>query len=157
MENRAVEFEEMLNKFYNHGLLKEVYSSDKTKICNAFDQFYVAFNLDMQAELTSQFAGFKMGSATLKRVVEDEGYVIDYFNALSPETQQKIVLPLDEQLFNFWMANKEAFSRKPPNPKLDLAYEHQLIAEQERKKELAAMMESSTNANTIVLENASQK
>ena len=42
MTNKA--FEELLNKFYAHGFLKEVYSSEKAIVCNCYNQFYIAFS-----------------------------------------------------------------------------------------------------------------
>ena len=45
MENK--EFLELLNKFYDNGLLKEVYRSPRAIVCNVFNQYYLAFSLDI--------------------------------------------------------------------------------------------------------------
>ena len=139
MTNNKEKFNEMLNKFYANGLLTEVYATENTKVCNAFNQFYVAFNMDMVAEFPDQFPGIKMGSSAFKDVVNDERYALAYFGALSPESQKKAILPLDDKLFTFWMANKAEFASRPP--KVDLEFEQQVIEWQRKQGELASMLD----------------
>lgn len=147
--------ENMLDKFYANEVLREVYTSEKAIVCNVFNQYYVAFSKDICKKYEDQFPGFIVNSQGLRTIVEDDNYINYHFEYLSEETKGKSLALVDEVLLQHMTAHKSEFSKRPP--KVDLEYEQQLIAEQERKKELAAMMETSTNANTIVLQNASQK
>ena len=156
---KSNEFNELMDKFYGEGLMTKVYETDKALVCNVFNQFYIAFSSEIlkMYEERSIFPGFVMNSEGLKQIVQDDSYAATYYGYLPPEQQSRALRFADEKMYETLLSKKDILSKKEPGPNMDLAYEQQLIAEQERKKELAAMMESSTNANTIVLQNASQK
>ena len=124
MENK--EFAELLNKFYAHGLLKEVYRSKKAIVCNAFDQFYIAFALDLMKDYTDTFPGFSINTNGLRYIVEDDTYVLRHFQALSDENQDKTLVLLNEKLLQFWLEKRSEFEHRPP--KVDLEFEQEVMA-----------------------------
>ena len=153
------EFNKLMERFYGAGLMKKVYETDNALVCNVFNQFYIAFSSEIlkMYEDRNVFPGFVMNSEGLKQIVQDDSYATTYYGYLPPEQQSRALRFADEKMYETLLSKKDILSKKAPGPNVDLTYEQQLIAEQERKKELAAMMETSTNANTIVLQNASQK
>lgn len=140
MAAKAANFNAMIDKFYKSGLLKEVYSSDRAKVCNVFDQFYIAYSLDIMDGYTDQFPGFMMGTAGLKRIVEDDNFVNNYYQHLTPEQQDKVLILLDQGYFDHLSSDRSRLEQMAPNPKLDLDFERQVIAAQSKKGELASML-----------------
>ena len=92
-------FNELLNKYYENGLLKEVYRTERAVVCNAFDQFYIAFSLDLVGGFAQDFPGFSMNSTGLRSIVENDEFVIHFYPNLSSEEQDKVLVILGENLF----------------------------------------------------------
>lgn len=122
-ENRA--FEELLQKFYENELLREVYRTKKAVVCNAFDQFYIAFSLDLVESYTQDFPGFMMNSFGLKSILEDDRFVVRYFQHLSSKDQDDVLFLLDEVQFVHFQTHREEFRKRPA--KVDLALEQELL------------------------------
>lgn len=123
-DNKA--FTELLNRFYENGLLKEVYSSKRALVCNAFDQFYIAFALDLMEDYTDAFPGFSINTNGLRYIVEDDTYVLRHFQALSDEDQNETLVLLNEKLLQFWLEKRSEFKQRPP--KVDLQFEQEVMA-----------------------------
>lgn len=140
MARQQTKFTQMLDKFYANGIFKEVYGTDKTVVCNVFNQMYVAFNLDIMAEYEGQYPGITMNADGLRRVVEDENFVIRYIQDLSPKDREEALMVVDEKFLKHMITNKDKFSRKPVSRDVDLAYEQELIASQRKQGELASML-----------------
>ena len=139
MANNKSGFHEMLNRFYEKGVLKEVYKSDKATVCNAFDQFYIAFSNELVAQYEDgRFPGFTMNSNGLRSVVEDNNFINHYFGSLSSKEQDEVLVLLDETLLQHFVTHKAEFAARPP--RVDLAYEQQVIASQSKQGELASML-----------------
>ncbi|MBO5120128.1 MAG: hypothetical protein J6C28_00395 [Bacilli bacterium] len=140
MANNKSGFNGMLNRFYENGLLKEVYKSETATVCNAFDQFYIAFSNELVAQYEDgRFPGFIMNSNGLRSIVEDNNFVNRYFGSLSSKGQDEVLVLLDETLFQHFATHKAEFSKRPP--RVDLAYEQQVMAMQGKQGELASMLE----------------
>ena len=122
-DNRA--FGELLSKFYENGLLKEVYRTEKVVVCNAFNQFYVAFSLDLVDSYTQDFPGFSMNSSGLRYIVEDDNFVFRYFQNLSSKAQDDALFLLNEAQFAHFQAHQEEFRQRPV--KVDLAFEQKVL------------------------------
>ena len=140
MANNKNGFYEMLNKFYANGVLKEVYSSEKATVCNAFDQFYIAFSNELVAQYEDgRYPGFMMNSSGLRSIVKDDNFVNHYFVVLSSKEQDEVLILLDEIQLKHFVTHKAEFSKRPP--RVDLAYEQQVMAMQGKQRELASMLE----------------
>ena len=135
-------FTEMMDKFNSHGLMKKVYETENAMVCNVFDQFYVAFSASVMQKYENgdRFPGFIMGSEGLKQVVQDDSFATTYYGMLSPKDQERILMFVDEKLFQSLLSRKDKLSQKPPHPNMDLAFEQQVIAMQNNKGELASML-----------------
>lgn len=118
-------FNELLNKYYENGLLKEVYRTEKAVVCNAFDQFYIAFSLDLVESFAQDFPGFTMNSTGLRNIVEDDMFVIRYYQNLSSEDQDKVLVIFNENLFQHFLTHKEEFQKR--SPKVDLQFEQEVM------------------------------
>lgn len=134
-------FKKLLDKFYANGVLKEVYASEHATVCNAFNQFYIAFSNDLVEQYDGRFPGFSMNSAGLRHIVEDDDFVNRYFGNLSSKEQDQVLVLLDEKLLHHFISHKGEFSRRPPKAGMDLAYEQQVMAMQGKQGELASMLE----------------
>lgn len=124
-ENKS--FTKLLNKFYENGLLKEVYRSEKTIVCNVFNQFYIAFSLDINEVYTDEFPCFMMGTLGLKKILEDNSFVMSYYANLTEEQKDKVLILFNEDYFRHLLKNKDELLATLPNPKLDLRFEQELI------------------------------
>ena len=126
MENKTLL--ELLDRFYAHGLLKEVYTSDTAIVCNVFNQYYVAFPLQVIKKLgcAEQFPGYIVNSKGLRSIVEEDNYINLHFQALSEEMKDKSLAVLDEKLFQHMLVHKDEFAQRPP--KVDLRFEQEVIA-----------------------------
>lgn len=140
MVDKKSKFKETLDKYYANGLFKQVYASDNAIVCNILNQLYVGFSLDVVGHYDQNYPGFIMNSNGLRNVIQDPNFINTYFGNLSSKGQDDALLILEDRFFNHMMANKDALSRKPPNPELDLAYEQQVIASQSKQGELASML-----------------
>lgn len=118
-------FNELLNEYYENGLLKEVYRTERAVVCNAFDQFYIAFSLELVESYAQDFPGFMMNSFGLRSIVEDDTFVIHYYLSLSSEDQDEVLMILDEKQFQHFLAHKEEFQKRPP--KVDLQFEQEVM------------------------------
>lgn len=118
-------FNELLNKYYENGLLKEVYRTERAVVCNAFDQFYIAFSLELVESYAQDFPGFMMNSFGLRSIVEDDTFVIHYYLYSSSEDQDEVLMILDEKQFQHFLAHKEEFQKRPP--RVDLQFEQEVM------------------------------
>lgn len=134
-------FLDILEKFYENGIFKKVYSSERATVCNVFNQMYVAFSHDMMEHYDKDFPGFVMNSDGLKNIVSDDKFVLTYFQNIPRRKRKELLVVLDNQFLNNMIANKQEYQNLPPNPYIDLAYEQQLIASQSKKDELASMLD----------------
>lgn len=125
VENKK--FNEMLSKFCERGFLKEVYSSEKAIVCNAYNQFYIAFSTDLLKEYDAGFPGFIMNSHGLKSILNDENFVNYYYGCLSDEDQDHTLVFLNEELFRFWMERDSEFKQKVPADNMDMEFEEYLL------------------------------
>jgi hypothetical protein len=130
---------QMLDKFYSNGVLKQVYTSKNATVCNVFDQYYVAFSHAICDRYTDQFPGFIVNSEGLRTIVEDDTYINFHYQSMSEENKNKSLAVVDERLLHHMIAHKTEFASRPP--KVDLAYEQQVMAMQGKQGELASMLE----------------
>lgn len=129
MSDDIKEFYDLLNRFYERGFLKEVFNSEKAIVCNAYNQFYIAFSKALIKKYDNAgFPGFVMNSKGLRYIVEDDNFVNQYYGALSDEEQDKVLAFLDEKLFDFWEKHDLDFKQKPTGKNMDLEFEAELLA-----------------------------
>ncbi len=125
METKNDNLIELLNRFFEAGVLKLVYKSDNAIVCNVFNQYYVAFSVPICRKYTEQFPGFVINSKGLRTVLEDDEYINYHFSALSEETQKASLAYVDEVLLQHMIKNKSEFEKRPP--KIDLEFEKAVI------------------------------
>lgn len=118
-------FNELLNKYYQNGLLKEAYRTERAVVCNVFDQFYIAFSLELVEGFAQDFPGFIMNSNGLRSIVEDDKFVIRYYPSLPSEDQNQMLVLLDEAFFQHLLTHKEEFGKRPP--RVDLQFEQEVM------------------------------
>ena len=122
-------FEKQLQKFYDSSLLKEVYRTEKAIVCNVYNQYYLAFSLDILKNYTENFPCFKMlNSSGLLEVVRNDSFVNEYYSYLSPEQKSKILTILNDDLFAQLSSQKEALLQLPVPEKINLEFEREVMA-----------------------------
>lgn len=126
MNEKMEEFYELLNKFYDNSIFREVYKSDDILVCNVFEQFYAVFNLDVIKETKENFFGFMMNSNGLKSVVEDSRFFNQYYEHLSEEMLNKRLIVFNENYYEKLLQNRHRFESLPPSTAIDLEYEESL-------------------------------
>ena len=124
-ENKA--FLELLTKFYENGLLKEVYRSQNVIVCNVLNQFYFVFDLEILQDLTENFPGFLMNSHGLRKIVEDNDYVNTYYGLLSDEAKSDAMRLLNENAFERLLKKKEDYLQRAVPDNMDLDFERELL------------------------------
>lgn len=125
-ENKS--FAEQLRAFYDNGLFKEVYRTEKAIICNVLNQYYLAFSLDIVAQYTENFPCFKMVSSSgLLETLRNDNFVNEYYGYLTQEQKSKVLTFLNDELFAQLLADKEKMMRLPPPKKIDLEFEREVM------------------------------
>ena len=125
-ENKA--FAEQLQKFYENGLFKEVYRTENAIICNVFNQYYLAFSLDLVAHYTENFPCFMMvNSSGLLETMRNDHFVNEYYGYLTQEQKAKVLTFLNDELFEQLSASKEEMMQLPPQKKIDLEFEQEVM------------------------------
>jgi hypothetical protein len=129
MKTKNEKFNEMLNRFYENGLMKEVYASEHAIVCNILDQLYVVFNVFVMDEWKNEYGypGFIVNSRGLRNILKDDVYVHAHYLSLPEKMQRDYLLVLNEKFYRHMVDNKERLSQKPPNPEIDLEFEKAVI------------------------------
>lgn len=120
-------FEELLCKFYENGLLKEVYRSERAVVCNVFNQYYIAIPLDFLDLSPDGYVAYVMNSKGLRTILEDDDYILHHYKGLSEEMKEKSLAILDENLFRHMLEHKAEYAQRPTRESVDLAFEQEVM------------------------------
>lgn len=135
MKRKSVEeFDSLLNRFYDHGLLKQVYSNGISEVCNVFNQYYIVFNKNMISQMGNDFIGFRVNANGLKNVMEDDDFIYGYFQNLTPKQKRELSVVLCEDYFKFLRSNKLKFEKLNPTTNVDLDLERELLSKKIDRK-----------------------
>ena len=126
MERNVDKFYEKLEQFYKIGVLSEIYSTDKTIICNSLNQSYVVFNLDAIKQSNSDFLGVMMNSNGVKNMIEDENYIYTYYNSLNEMQRENVMFVLNDTVLTRLVQIKQKIEGSKPSSNIDLSTEEQL-------------------------------
>ena len=131
MDTEKKSYLDFLQKFYDHGLLKEVYRSEKAIVVNVYNQFYMAIDRTFLDKNTEKYAEsipcFIMNSAGLKRIIEDDSYVKRFYLLLPEEDKEKSLRFLSESHFQAWLKKDSAYKQKDIPEHMDLEFEALLL------------------------------
>ena len=136
MKTKNEKFNEMLNRFYENGVMKEVYASDKAIVCNVFNQFYFLISVEIiewecRKEQPSNFNGkypvFAMNQEGLRWILKYEDFTYEYYGFLPKEIQSRALRFLDESLLQHLVKNKDTFEKRPIGPQINLEFEKAVI------------------------------
>lgn len=131
MEQKSTGYLAFLQKFYDHGFLREVYRSDRTIVCNAYNQFYMIIDrtfLDKaDGKYDQMIPVFVSGGLGLKEIIKDEKFAQRYYLCLPKEEQDKVLRFLDERLFQSFIKKDSMLKQKPVPEQMDLAFEAALL------------------------------
>lgn len=120
-------FEELLGKFYENGLLKEVYRSERVVVCNVFNQYYIAIPLDFLDLSSFGYVVYVINSNGLRYILEDDDYILYHYQGLSEEMKDKSLVFLNEKLFQHMLEHKDEYAQRPTRESVDLAFEQEVI------------------------------
>lgn len=137
-----------LQKFYDHGLLREVYRTELVIVCNAYNQFYLALDRKFIEKHPQKYAEnipvFTMNSKGLKYLLEDDTFIKRYYINLPEEEQSSTLRFLDEQLFQSLMKRSSVLQQKPIPEHMDLDLEAELLKKGPDGVRARLAMEAST-------------
>ena len=120
------QFDMISQRFFEAGLLSEVYRDDKVCICNMANSAYVAFFYDYLEKGVDRFMGIMFPGRFLKRVVDDPGYIIQSFQLVPNNELTKFVFKLNDVYFNEALKIKVQTDANGPYPGIDLEFEEKI-------------------------------
>ena len=124
-ENRAL-FYTKCQKYFDLGLLREIYSSDLVSICNLTNSFYLVVHFGFYVENT--FFGVVAESRMAKNVVEDNSVAMDILEYYVDKEQKEYVMTIDDTLIKYFMPIKEAREKEGSvSPNIDLEFEAEMM------------------------------
>jgi ABC-type uncharacterized transport system substrate-binding protein len=86
INTNRLRFYQEVQKFFDIGLLKEIYKSDMVSICNLTNSFYLVFHFAFDSDGT--FFGVITESTTAKNIVQDNNEAIKLLEYYT-QTDQK--------------------------------------------------------------------
>ena len=120
-----------MKKFFDAGVLKEIYSSNDLSICNISNCCYAAFDYDMCSQTKVPF-GIVLEPKYLNSIMEDNNRFYNWLNTISKEEQQKLMIHCDERNFNIMLQEKQKTDKN--GSIISLEYEQELIEKYEKNK-----------------------
>ena len=115
-------FYKMSQVFFEEGLLKEIYNSDKITICNVCNAFYMVFNYTITE---SGPIGIVLETNYMEPLLEDEGLFNQLYNYFGDKEFERRCRSLNKQVYEYFKKLKKETELK--GPYINLEYEKQLI------------------------------
>ena len=120
-----------MKKFFDAGLIKEIYVSKDLSICNISNCCYAIFDYDMCSETKVPF-GIATEPKYLESIIEDNDRFYNWLNSMSKDDQKKLMIHCDERIFNIMLQEKQKTDRD--GPIVSLEYEQELIEKYQNNK-----------------------
>lgn len=117
-------FYTLSKRFFDLGLLREVYSTDTVSVCNLANSMYLAFPFATIED--NNVCGLVIDTEGLKKVIKDNNYV--YKIATSYQKSPKYIVPLNDKFVEVFLPIKE--KRSAPgfeSSNVDLKFEEELM------------------------------
>lgn len=124
-------FYEEAKKFFDEGIIYEIYSTDDFCICNVADTSYAAF---IYKKSNIGFTGLLLSSSGVKKIVKDNSYLGKLVNSMDDEFFRKMLIALDDKTLDFLRKVKNERKIDRDNPKIDYSMEQELINMMNKKK-----------------------
>ena len=126
INTNRLRFYQEIQKFFDRGLLKEIYKSDMVSICNLANSFYLVFHFAFDADGT--FFGVITESTTAKNIVQDNNAAIELLEYYIQSDQKRYVVPLNDSLIKYFLPIKAQREKEGSiSENIDLEFESEMI------------------------------
>ena len=120
-----------LKKFYDSGILKDVYSSDNVCLCNASNYGYIAFPY-MKISTGSQI-GVSFNSKGLTKFINDPTYVYKKLLYGDQQYMKECLVIMNDYTFDKLAEYKKQTDLNGPNSAIDLDLEKQIMSNSKKR------------------------
>ena len=117
-------FYTLSKRFFDIGLLREVYSSDTVSVCNIANSMYLAFPFAPIED--NKVFGVPTNTRGLKKIIKNNNYVYRII-ASYQNTPEYIVLLNDKLIEAFWPLKEKMSEPGSESPDVDLKFEEKLM------------------------------
>jgi hypothetical protein len=124
--NDRENFIKLTSKFFEAGLLKEIYNVGNVSICNMADTSYVLFSYDMYDENTKNYSGIMFNGKKIREVVNNPELVLIGFMNGDLNKKRNLLVPLTERSFSIMKGLKSKTDITGPTQDIDLEFEDSL-------------------------------
>ncbi len=129
--DKQAQFQLSLQKFFDAGVLKEIYSSDKISICNVSNCCYGVFEYELSNQMNSPLA-FSMESCYIEAIMEDNERFYKWLASLSEQDKNRRLISCNEKTFQSMLKKKQ--QTDITGPLVPLEYEQELIEKYGKNK-----------------------
>ena len=124
--NNRENFIKLTSKFFEAGLLKEIYNIGNVSICNMANTSYVLFSYDMYDENIQNYSGIMFNGKKIKEVVNNPELVLIGFMNGDLNKKRNLLVPLTEKSFSIMQDFKNKTDITGPTQDIDLEFEENL-------------------------------
>lgn len=126
------EFYEDTKRFYDAGLLRDVYVDDIKCICNASNNHYICFPYFKSEKSNSQI-GFMFQAEHLKTLISDKFFIYKLIYEKDQDFINKWSCLTNDKLFNALLERKKQTDVEGPSKFVDLALEEEIMKKEKAK------------------------
>ena len=114
-------------KFFDSGILKEIYQGESFSVCNILNMGYWLFDFYAVSDKKNDPYGIFFAKDTIIKIIEDPAYYYTYLLPNVPdEYLKKTSFFLDENSFEVLESNKDYLMKSKPNVNIDFDWEERL-------------------------------
>ncbi len=124
-QNDIAWFRAQSKRFFDAGLLREIYCSDKLCICNMANQCYCVMNF---IKTRQGVAGLLISAQEAEKLAQDEGFMRSLLN-MGKERFLERSFCLDDKRFEIMMKFKMRNDAQGPTPDIDPEMEERVLAQ----------------------------
>lgn len=122
--NKKDLYYKLTERYFDMGLLREVYSSDSVSVCNLANSFYLAVPFE---EIEDVVIGVVTNTEGLKKIIENNDYVYEMANDYLRGGRKKYIVQINDKLARAFLPIKQ--KRENPgceSPDVNLEFEEEL-------------------------------
>ena len=96
----------LTKKYFDVGLMREVYISDRVSVCNLSNSFYVVVPFDL-IQNNIPPVGAVTDKDGLKEIIKDDTYAYGLIDHYFKTKQDKYLIPINDDMFKIFMPIKQ--------------------------------------------------
>ena len=118
------EFYLKVEKYFENGLLREIYASDRISVCNAVNNCYIIFDYEMCKRFGTPY-GIVAPQNILKSIMQDNMTFYGWLSNMTDKEIEKETVVCSDKVFEVMKQEKQRTDIEGPDINLD--YEKMLI------------------------------